>query len=210
MPLWQMSATPRSTGGSDDLIGHHRHSIEEIHEAVAVRTEEGQVAGTARRSSRVSRRPASVPVSEKPDAEADEAAGAARRERAGDRRRLVIRHGDERRVGHARQIGDRAIVGGRGGRRAGRMHAPYRAANSRWRHCRRQPHRSRRRRRSARCCAARSVDECPPPASAQRRFNSILRELGAERRARGRGQLEGLELRRTTSAGNGALAGLSP
>ena len=52
VPLWQISATPRSMRLADDLIGQHRRAIEEIHEAVAIRTEEGQVAGAVEQLAR--------------------------------------------------------------------------------------------------------------------------------------------------------------
>ncbi len=113
VPLWQMSATPRSMARPDDLIGHHRHAVEEIDEAVAVRAEEGQVAGVAI-SSRVSRGPDSVPVSEKPALKQTKPPAPRAASARGDAGRFVIGHGDEGGIGSARQVRDRAIISGGG------------------------------------------------------------------------------------------------
>jgi hypothetical protein len=107
-----------------DLIGQHRRAIEEIHESVAVRAEEGQFAGLLEE---LAIQPASDFRAELAEAraEAHEPARAARGERPGHRRRLVIRHGDESRIGDARQLGDGAIERPFGRGRARGMHAPH-------------------------------------------------------------------------------------
>ena len=60
VPLWQMSATPRSRRRPTTWSGQQRRAVEEIDEAVAVRAEERQVAGAARAARCVSRWPSSV------------------------------------------------------------------------------------------------------------------------------------------------------
>jgi hypothetical protein len=92
-------------GRTHDLIRHHRDAVEEVHEAVTVRPEEGQSAGIAGELSSEPMAGLGARLGEA-RGETHEASGAARRKGGCHARRFVIRHGQEGRIGNARKIGN--------------------------------------------------------------------------------------------------------